>query len=121
MTPEEILAELRDVALPEIAPGPVAEGYLPEAVLLLAVIAVALVLIRRMRASAWRREAKAELRRIDALSDAPARTFEMTWLFRRIARHVPPGMVPSALFRAPTTLEDTDSAELRARIVRLIG
>lgn len=118
MTAEEVLARLRDIHEP---PTDIALGgdFSPLPLAALAAATTLLWLARRYRRGAWRREARAELRRIDAIGDRAAAWTALNRLLLRVARLNPPAELPPAVFRPDPSPSDMRAArELIAALTR---
>ena len=86
MTEQELLAQLRDVHVPQ-APGlwPPAIGWWLVGFLLLALLLGALLWLRRWRVEAWRRAALREHQRLMAENPGPQTAQKLSVLMRRVA------------------------------------
>ena len=91
MTEQELLAQLRDVHVPQ-APGwwPPAIGWWLVGFLLLALILGALLWLRRWRVEAWRRAALREHQLLMAESPGPQTAQKLSVLMRRVALKAEP-------------------------------
>jgi len=91
MTEQELLAQLRDVHLPE-QPGwwPPAIGWWVLALVLTTLLAAALLFWRRWRANAWRRAALREHHRLQSAGASMATVRALSVLMRRVALRVEP-------------------------------
>ena len=91
MTEQELLAQLRDVHVPQ-APGlwPPAIGWWLVGFLLLALLLGALLWLRRWRVEAWRRAALREYQRLMAESPGPQTAQKLSVLMRRVALKAEP-------------------------------
>ncbi len=121
MTPDEILGDLRDVILPGVASGEMGLALSPWPLVFVALVILLWATLARWRATAWRREARAALEEADAIASRPARVAALVQLFRRVARHAPPGnSLPTPLLRPATVATEADLADLHARISEML-
>ena len=116
MTKAALVAQLRDIHLPPDATSAVGSFEIAIWPVMLFVIVVgSIVAIARWRRHGWRREARAELRRIDAESDRGQRWSRLLLLARRISdRRGGTVVLPDLAYRDPATLSEQDCADLGA-------
>ncbi len=121
MTPQEILAGLRDIHLPAdtIEAGPQALAIWP--FLAFVGLVLAIVGVRWFRAGAWRRAAYRHLSEIERDTDAVRRREALFDLMRRLASHTDLMPLPSAVFKAPESIDPSELDALAAHIRRRIG
>jgi len=117
VSPEEILAELRDVHLPPAPEGAaVSAGFAwwpPVAFALLALLTVA---VRVWRRGAWRRSARARLASVEGDPDRLRRLAAMTRLFADMARIGHAGRAPDCVHRPPERIGPAEEARLRGHL-----
>ena len=117
MNRDELIAQLRDIHAPpppvDAVPHSFAAWPLVALAAILAIVGVALLWQR----TAWRREAKAALGRIDRERDPHARWTSLEDLAARIAgvRGLRGGLPPDA-YRDPAGVDETDIQNLRDHV-----
>ncbi len=120
MTPEDILAELRDIHLPDGGGDAVPTGLAPEPFALLALILCGLVTLRWLRRGRWRRGVRARLRLLDGVLDREARWRSMIALLQETAPRARGVLPPEAVFRPANRATDADVAMLRDHLKALL-
>ena len=120
MSPEEILADLRDIHLPAPIESHLPTTLAPEPFYVLAVVLALMALVWWRRRTIWRREAAAELHAALA-EDRPERKWRrLLQLLGRIARHrhAPP---PDCVFLPPDRIGEAEIDALAEHIRALAG
>lgn len=120
MSPEEILAEMRDIHLPGGLQSAVPARFAPEPFIVLAVVLAVLGLVWWRRRTQWRREAAEALRAAQSEPDIARRWSLLSGLVARVGRHrrAPP---PDCLFLPPERIGPDETEMLAGHIRRMIG
>ncbi|MEM7270834.1 MAG: PEP-CTERM sorting domain-containing protein, partial [Pseudomonadota bacterium] len=117
MTPEEVHAALRDIHTPIAEAGSVSQ-FAPEPLILFALVAAGVWLWSAMRRRRWRRQARARMAEITALSDPRAEWDALIALLSQVARHARQAPPPDFLFEPDETIADDRLTALRDEIGR---
>ena len=112
MTPEELLRDLRDIHLPEVAGGGGFEiAFEPFLFLIAALLLLAGLAWRRARL--WRRQAQARLRRIDGAAGPREQWPQLLALARRVGRLSQAAPPPDCAYLPPERVGSEEVAVLR--------
>lgn len=115
MSPEEILAELRDIHLPAPVESHLPVTFAPEPFYVLAIVLAAMALLWWRRRTIWRREAASELAAALA-EDAPERKWRrLVDLLGKVARHRH-AEPPACVFLPPEQIGQAEIEALAAHI-----
>jgi hypothetical protein len=115
-TPQEILTELRDIHLPAVADAQTPLSLDPRPFIVLAAIVVIIAIIRHLRATQWRREAKRRLQEIAAISDTAQAQSALTTLLSAIPDRARLSTLPDSVFRTQDSAKPEDVTALRAHV-----
>lgn len=120
MSPEEILAELRDIHLPQPIESHLPVTFALEPFLVLGVVLAGLALVWWRRRTIWRREARAELSAALAEAEMEQRWRLLLRLLTRISRYrsVAP---PECVFLPPDRVGPPEIETLARHIRGLTG
>ena len=121
MTVDEVIAQLRDIHLPPEADEGLGFTFSIWPLAVFATVCFAVFLVAAWRRSQWRREARAELRRLQADPNPLHRWPALLALASEISRlraYCHP--LPEAAFRAPDAVTGEDVAALAAHVKREI-
>ena len=121
MTVDEVIAQLRDIHLPPEADEGLGFTFSIWPLAVFATVCFAVFLVAAWRRSQWRREARAELRRIQADSNPLHRWPALLSLASEISRlRAYRHPLPEAAFRSPDAVPAEDVAVLAAHVKRAI-
>ena len=113
MTRDELIAQLRDIHLPAAADSPTGLDFALWPIAMFMVIWAVMLGLRFWRRNAWRRDARAALRRIEANPDRTEPWVALIDLAVRIAHirgQVTP--LPEIAYRAPNRVDVADARAL---------
>lgn len=113
MTPEELLRDLRDIHLPEVADGGAGFEIAFEPFLFLLAALLLLAVLAWRRARLWRRQARARLRRIDGAAGPREQWPQLLALARQIGRVSRAGPPPDCAYLPPEHVGPEEVAVLR--------
>lgn len=117
MTPEELVMQLRDIHLPPNAEPIQTNDFALWPIVVFVVVVGSAALIRRWRRNAWRREVRAELRRIGREQDVQTRWSELQRLAKWISDHRGRRIaLPVCAFRDPNSISAAEALELSAHL-----
>ena len=118
MSPEEILADLRDIRLPDDGAALTGAGFSWIPLAVLAGLVLVVLAVRRFRAGHWRRAARADLRRVRNAAGAEARWHALVTLRLGLTGQLRrrPSPPPEALFRRAVHATDQDADALARHI-----
>lgn len=119
MSPEEILADLRDIRLPAEESVVSGTGFSWLPLLMLAGLVVAIALVRRYRAGHWRRAARSALGHARATPEATDRWTSLVALRLGLTPRLcgrTPEPPPPALYRRPVHASGADADALAQHI-----
>lgn len=123
MTQEELLRQLRDIHLPTetvtaAAPG----GFALWPIIACALVLGCVLAAEYWRRTAWRRQARAALRTIEAERDLARRWSSLLTLAVQIARRSGrPDIVPQLAYQNPQAITDAAATALDAQLRREIA
>jgi hypothetical protein len=113
MTAQELLAQLRDIHVPADPGAATDTGFALWPVIVFVVLLAALLMAGYRRRTAWRRQAGAALKIIEAEPDPARRWSALLRLAMQIARHCGrTDTIPQAVYRNPAAVTDADAAAL---------
>ncbi len=115
-TPQEILTELRDIHLPVVAEAEAPLTLDPRPFVVLAIVIAVVVLIRYLRATHWRRQARRRLQEIAAIQDPAQAQTALTSLLNAIPERARLSTLPDSVFRIDAKAKPQDVAALRTHV-----
>ena len=115
-TPQEILTELRDIHLPVVAEAQAPLTLDPRPFIVLGVIVAIVAVIRHLRATQWRREARRRLQDIRTISDPAKAQAALTTLLNAIPDRARLSTLPDSVFRTQDSAKPEDVTALRAHV-----
>ncbi len=124
MTQAELLAQLRDIHLPAATTStPVPDAFALWPIIAFAIGLAIVLAASYWRRTAWRRQARAALKAIEAESDLAQRWSSLLAIAATIARKSGrPDIVPRSAYRHPSAVTNEDATalglHLRREIVR---
>ena len=121
MTPQDLLADLRDIHLPPTPGTEVDSGVALLPWLLLLLVLGLLLAAALWRRGVWRRQARARLAALDDLGDARREWAALIALSVEVARHAGPAVVPEAVYRDPAKIGRAEVDGLKRRIAEALG
>ena len=119
MTPEELLAQLRDIHLPADAPQAPPAGFAIWPIAVFLAIFAGVLAVRYWKRHAWRWQARAALREIGKEQDFERRWSKLASLAEHVARmSAKTTALPAAAYRHPSNLTEDDAGSLSAYVYR---
>ena len=115
-TPQEILAELRDIHLPEITEANAPLVLDPRPFMVLALLVLVVASVRYIRATQWRRQARRRLRELSGNEDPIATRAALTALLHGLPHRTRLSALPDGVFRPDNTTNSDDIAALRQQV-----
>lgn len=115
MTPDDLIADLRDIHTPPAA-GETAALLSPIPLIVFAVLLAAGLYWAHRRKTNWRREGAARLAEARQIADPAERWAALTVLFRQVAHHGAPDETPAFLFEP----QENSGSDADKRLVALI-
>ena len=120
MTPQDLIADLRDIHTPPAA-GDAAALLSPAPLIIFALLLAIGLFWSHRRKTNWRREGAQRLAEAQKIADPAERWAALTVLYRQVARHAAPDEAPAFLFQ-PRKNGGSDADEhLVALIDRRLG
>lgn len=120
-TPQEILTELRDIHLPVVAETQTPWSLDPRPFVMLAVIVGLVGMIRYLRATQWRREARRRLREIAIISDPLKAQNALTALLNAVPARARLSQLPDSVFQAAGTPRKEDVEVLQNHVEAVLA
>lgn len=120
MTPNDLIADLRDIHTPPAA-GDAAALLSTTPLIVFAVLLAAGIYWAHRRKTNWRREAAARLAEVQQIADPAERWAALTVLFRQVARHTARDETPAFLFQPRESGGPDADKRLVAVIERSLG
>ena len=119
MNPSEILRELRDIHLPQIADKGEPVTFDPRPFAVFAVLVLGVALVRYLRATRWRRQARARMTEIAGIADRDQAAGALIGLLHAVPARTRLSSLPEAMFRPAgnTTSEDVEELTEQVRTV----
>ncbi|ETW98775.1 MAG: hypothetical protein ETSY1_17485 [Candidatus Entotheonella factor] len=122
MTQAELLAQLRDIHLPPDSTAVAATGFALWPIITFLLVLGGILVAGYWRRTAWRRQARASLKTIEAECDLERRWSSLLTLATQIARiSGRPGIVPRSAYQKPQAITDEDAAALGAHLRKEIA
>lgn len=121
MSPEDILARMRDIQMPDAEAASAPAMFAPQPFWVLGAVILLVAFLRWRRRNGWRRMALARLDAIAADADDPRQWQNLTALRRRIARHTRTAPPPDCVFLPPERIGPEQLADLTEDIRKAIA